>query len=244
MNDVLTTEYINFIKNGELGNNMLHLVDIIEKMEGNRTFVDIGVESGKSSKVLLHGSLANNNKVYGVDPIPAVGIPGILDHPNYTFIKKDSVAAGREWSSGKIDIAFIDSIHVKPQVMCELYYWWDLVKTGGYLVFHDTEWGMKKDHDYYIHKSDHPCAGRRPGNKGMGCDFYAGKTWETPEYAIFDFFNITDLNYEDDIIKCNHYTSSLGMTYIQKKKDFDYKSKLNNWANIENDRQSILKCFI
>src|SRR5688572_29090202 len=97
MNDLLSPEYMNFIKNGELGENMLHLVDIIEQREGNQVFVDIGVETGKSSKVLLHGSIANNNRVYGVDPIPTIGISGILDHPNYTIIKQDSVTTGRDW---------------------------------------------------------------------------------------------------------------------------------------------------
>lgn len=245
MNDLLTSDYINFLKNGELGENILHLVDIIEKREGTQVYVDIGVESGKSSKVLLHGSYVNGTKVYGIDPIPTIGIDGILNHPNYTLLKQDSVVAGREWNNGEVDIAFIDSIHVKPQVMMELYYWWDLVKIDGWLVFHDTEWGMNKPNGY-IHKPDHPCAGRKPGNSGLGYDFYAGRGWETPEYAIFDFFKLQDLNVENEYIKSLHYPDSLGMTFIQKKQNFDYKNLISQdqWQKTELERQSILKSFI
>ncbi len=238
MNDLLTPEYINFIKNGELGENMLHLVDIIEHREGNQVFVDIGVETGKSSKVLLHGALANNNRIYGIDPIPTIGIPGILDHPNYQILKQDSVTAGRDWVNEKVDVAFIDSIHAKEQVMLELFYWWSLVKVGGWAVFHDTNWAG------YIHKPDHPCAGKKPGNSGLGYDFYQGIAWETPDKAILEFFKISSLNHEDENIRAWHYPDSLGMTYIQKKTDFNFRTLTNNWNELESRRQILLKSFI
>lgn len=238
MNDLLTPDYLNFIKNGELGENMLHLVDIIEHREGNQIYVDIGVESGKSSKVLLHGAHANGTRVFGIDPIPTIGIPGILDHPNYQILKQDSVTAGRDWVNGKVDITFIDSIHAKEQVMMELFYWWNLIKVGGWAVFHDTNWAG------YIHKPDHPCAGKKPGNSGLGYDFYQGIAWETPDKAILEFFKITNLNHEDANIRAWHYPDSLGMTYIQKKTDFDFKSLTNNWNELEARRQILLKSFI
>ncbi len=238
MNDLLTPEYINFIKNGELGENMLKTIEIIEQRGGNNTFVDIGVETGKSSKVLLHGALANNNKIFGVDPIPCISIPGILDHPNYTMLKKDSVTTGRDWLHGKVDIAFIDSIHAKEQVLMELFYWWDLIEVGGWAIFHDTNWSG------YIHKPNHPCAGKKPGNSGLGYDFYQGIAWETPDKAILSFFKIEDLNHKDQNIECFHYPDSLGMTYICKKTNFDYKSLTTNWSEIENKRQILLKSFI
>lgn len=238
MQDLLTKEYIDFIKNGELGENTLDLISIIEGSQGNEIYVDIGVETGKSSKVLLHGAFSNNNKVYGIDPIPVIGIDGILNHPNYTLIKKDSVVAGREWDKGNVDIIFVDSIHAKEQVMMELFYWWDLIKVGGWAVFHDTQWFD------YIHKFDHPCAGKKPGNSGLGYDFYQGIAWETPDKAILEFFKIPDLNHKDQNIECKHYSPSLGMTYIQKKNNFDYKSLTKNWEEIESRRQILLKSFI
>lgn len=238
MNDLLSPEYLNFIKNGELGENMLHLVEIIEGRGGNQTFVDIGVESGKSSKVLLHGAHANGNKVFGIDPIPTIGIAGILDHPNYTLLKQDSVTAGRDWQHGQVDIAFIDSIHAKEQVMMELFYWWDLIKVGGWAVFHDTNWAG------YIHKPGHPCAGKKPGNSGLGYDFYQGIAWETPDKAIMKFFDIGVLDFSNEFIESKHYPGSLGMTFIQKKSYFNFKAMINNWDEIEARRQILLKSFI
>jgi len=244
MNDNLTQQEIATLIDGELGENILHLVKLIETFSGNHTFVDLGVETGKSSKVLLHKALEKNNKVYGVDPIKGIGIDGIMNHPNYTFLQKDSVSVGAEWTNARPTIVFIDSVHVYPQVMRELYYWWDLVEVGGWLVFHDTEWGYGKPNGY-IHKANHPCAGRKPGNTGLGCDVYAGKAWKTPEYAVMDFFRIQNLDIENEYIKSIHHPSSLGMTYIQKKKEYDYKALVdaNVWNLLEKDRQTVLACF-
>ena len=234
------------LKNGELGHNIGKLIEIRDSFGKNNLFVDIGVEGGKSSRILLDNAIENNNHVCGIDPIKDPGISDILQNPNYIFLQKDSVASGKDWKYKKPNIVFIDSIHVKPQVLSELKYWWDITNIGGWLEFHDTEWGMKKEKDYYIHKSGHCCAGKRPGNTGLGYDFYAGKGWETPEYAIFDFFKIKELNIENDIIKSIHMPDSLGMTFIQKKKEYNYKSIINekNWEIIESDRQSILKSFM
>lgn len=238
MDDTLTQQYIDFIKNGELGENALLLINIIEKMDGSKKFVDLGVETGKSSKILLSNASNKNNIIYGIDPIPTVSIPGILDHPNYRFVRKDSVVAGRDWDQGKVDIIFVDSIHAKEQVMMELYYWWDLLNAGGWIVFHDTEW------ENYIHKADHPCAGKKPGNSGLGYDFYQGIAWQTPDKAVKEFFKISSLSHKDGNIDCDHFSPSLGMTYIHKLKDFDYKSLTSNWSEIESNRQILLKSFI
>jgi hypothetical protein len=238
MDDKLDQNYINFLVDGELGENMLHLVNYIDVMPPNKILIDLGVETGKSSKVLLHKALEKNNRVFGIDPIPSVTIPGILTHPKYTFIPKDSVSTGRDWPHGKVDVVFVDSIHAKEQVMMELYYWWDLLNEGGWVVFHDTAW------QNYIHKPNHPCAGKKPGNTGLGYDFYQGRAWQTPDYAVKEFFKIDSLNYEDQYIKSMHYPTSLGMTYINKKKHFDYKSLTPNWEEIEANRQILLKSFI
>lgn len=245
MNDNLTPENIEFLKDCELGDNIFHLIPIIESYK-NKTFVDIGVETGKSSKVLLHKSIENNNKVYGIDPIPVISIDGIKDHPNYTILKDDSVEVGKNWSFAKPSIVFVDSIHVKPQVMMELYYWWDLLEIGGWMVFHDTNWGMKKETGYYIHKPSHRSAGKRPGNSGQGYDFYAGKAWETPEYAIFDFFKTNTQDLETNDFKSIHHPNSLGMTYMQKKSSFDFKplTSTDEWLQHATDRKEILKVFM
>jgi len=237
INDTLDQNYINFLKNGELGENSLLMVDLVNQDPGNSIYVDLGVESGKSSKLLLHRAIEKNNKVFGIDPVPAISIPGILDHPNYTYIAGDSVSVGSTWTHGRPKIVFVDSVHAQEQVLRELYYWWDLLVVGGFLVFHDTNW------QGYIHKFDHPCAGRGAGTSGKGYDVYAGRAWETPDKAIKAFFHINGLQGENDVIKIDHFPDSLGMTYLQKKKEFNYNVLIPNWAEIETNRQILLACF-
>lgn len=238
MNDNLNKDFIDFLIDGELGENVANLIKLIDDEKcRNKVLIDLGVESGKSSKVLLHKAQERNNRVFGVDPIMGIGIDGIMNHPNYTFLKKDSVSVGAEWLDQRPFIVFVDSVHAKEQVLRELYYWWDLVEVGGWIVFHDTQW------EGYIHKWNHSCAGKKAGNTGLGYDFYLGKAWETPDKAVKAFFNIADLNYEDDIIKSTHFPTSLGMTFIQKKKENNYKSNISNWPAIESERQRLLSCF-
>lgn len=243
----LTQNDINILVEGELGINSLKFIDIVNNIGNNKKLVDIGVETGKSSKILLNNAIEKNNIVYGIDPIPAMG-QDILDNPNYKYIPEDSVKIGSEWKNGNVDIIFFDSVHIKPQVMRELYYWWDLLNVGGWAIFHDTNWSWldsNGNRQYYIHKSTHPCAGKKAGNRAMGCDTYIGRNWETPDYAIKEFFNIPLLNFENDIISCVNGPESLGMTFIHKKQNYDYKNNIKSefWDMYERDRQSVLKCF-
>lgn len=208
--------------------------------------VDIGVYEGASSRVMIDMSIENNNKVYGIDPIPGFN----SSNPNYTYIKDDSVLIGKEWDKGQVDLVFFDSVHAKEQVLCELYYWWDLIKVGGTAVFHDTSW------DGYIHKVGHCAAGKKTGNSALGYDSYGGIDWATPDKAVEEFFgvmlnaeerDIEDDNfvtiYEDEIIKVVTNYALLGMTFIEKKMNFDYKSNIDNWGEIFTKRDILLSFF-
>lgn len=234
----LSEQDIAALKDGELGHNISRFIDIRKSFGKNNFFVDIGVESGKSSRILLDDAVDQNNFVCGIDPIKDPGISDLIANPNYIFLKKDSVTAGKEWRFTKPNIVFIDSIHAKEQVLMELHYWWDLLNVGGWAIFHDTQW------EGYIHKANHCCAGKKPGNSGLGYDFYAGTAWETPDKAVLKFFNIPSLNYEDEFITSIHMPDSLGMTFIHKKKDKDFKAAISNWSEIESNRQKLLACFM
>jgi cephalosporin hydroxylase len=226
------------LKDGELGHNISKLIEIRDSFGSNNFFVDIGVEGGKSSRILLDDAIAKNNYVCGIDPIRDPGISDILQNPNYIFLQKDSVVSGRDWSFARPNIVFVDSIHAKEQVMMELRYWWDLLNVNGWVVFHDTQW------EGYIHKANHSCAGKKPGNSGLGYDFYAGVAWATPDKAVKEFFKLESLDYEDEFIKSIHMPDSLGMTFIHKKKDKDFKALTENWEEIESNRQKLLACFV
>jgi hypothetical protein len=240
----LQKEDVDWLVDGELGINSLKLIDIVNSFS-NSIFVDIGVETGKSSMILLDNAIEKNNFVFGIDPLKNIR-QDILINTNYRFIQDDSVEVGKNWNNGKVSIVFIDSVHVKPQVMRELYYWWDLVKVGGWLVFHDTNWNWKDENGqehHYVHKHNHRNAGKRPGSKSRGCDTYDGVDWPTPDYAIKEFFNINKLTIKTPHIISEHCPESLGMTFIKKRKDYNFKSYINNWDEIESDRQRVLKYF-
>ena len=235
---ILNDSYKSELIQGELGINSVKFLQIKDSLGENNIFVDLGVETGKSSRILLDKALQKNNTVFGVDPHLYQGyINDCLSDPNYIFIKEDSVSTGENWSHARPNLVFVDTVHAKEQVMRELYYWWDLLKVNGYLIFHDTNW------ETYIHKPNHPCAGKRPGNTGLGYDFYSGIAWETPDKAIKEFFNISELDYEDDFIKVEHGPDDLGMVFLFKKQENNYKSRINNWEDIEVRRQILLSNF-
>ena len=223
------------------------LHDIISNIK-NSILVDIGVCEGASSSVMGKTVVENNNQIFGIDPIqPRYNV---AQAANYTYIKDDSVLIGRNWDKGQTGLVFFDSVHAKEQVLCELFYWWELMKVGGTGVFHDTSWSG------YIHKPGHDCAGKLTGNSGKGYDTYGGINWETPDKAVDEFFNISldcpDRNinndwfillYEDENIRVETNYALLGMTFITKKRHHDYKSNINNWSEVFKRRDILLSFF-
>ena len=212
----------------------------------NGILVDIGVYEGASSRVMIDSALVNNNNIYAIDPVPSFN----STNPNYTYIKDDSVEVGKEWNKTKADLVFFDSVHAKEQVLCELYYWWELIKENGLAIFHDTSWAG------YVHKAGHSCAGKLTGNSGLGYDSYGGIDWETPDKAVEEFFHIPlntptrDIEndtfiplYEDEYIKVETNYALLGMTLIKKKKHWDYRTNISNWEDIFTKREILLSSF-
>ncbi len=246
MNNYLSEREVEGIRNSELGyastNKFISITDEIK----NGILVDVGVYQGKSSLLMINKSNQDNNKVYGIDPMPYFN----CSHPKYTYIKDDSVKIGKEWANGPVDLVFFDSVHAEEQVLCELFYWWELIKEGGYGIFHDTSW------EGYVHKPGHHAAGKMPGNSRKGYDSYGGIDWGTPDKAVNRFFNVNlspdfrDINndsiqfiYEDEYIKVETNFDSLGMTFIKKKKNFDYKPNVEDWDGIFKKREILLSFF-
>ena len=139
-------------------------------------------------------------------------------HPNYQFILGDSVTVGKNWTD-EIGGVFIDTLHIKEQVLCELYYWYKFVEKGGFIIFHDTNWPLGKN------------------------DIYDGVVWDRVEYAIQDFFNIKNLNYEDEFIKVDNYPESWGMTIVEKKQNKNFIENISNWSQIFNSRNRLINFF-
>ena len=240
MFDFLSKSMIDELINGELGINVIRFMEIVDSMGDNNTFVDLGVETGRSSKILLNNAIAKKNKVIGVDPIPCID-PSVLLNPNYKYLNEDSVSAGEKLSCNKnyfVSIVFVDSIHAKEQVLCETKAWWPLILEGGWIIYHDTSWNG------YVHKPNHPCAGKLTGNTGKGYDNYGGVAWETPDVAVKEFFGLKSLqNYDDGFIHVEHNAMDLGMTFIQKKKHKDYENNIKDWNYIKSRRRYLLESF-
>lgn len=199
----MTEERQNYVRQTDLGNNGILFYEKIKPLY-NSKMVDLGVRYGVSSSIMLEDSFIKNNYVYGVDVVNTVD-PGVLNHSRYKLLVTDSITAAKNWSEGSIDVLFVDTLHIKEQVLNELYYWMPFVKENGLVVFHDTNWPQDK------------------------FDHYKGKYWDRPEEAVKAYFNTTDLNTENDFFTASHYPESWGMTFIQLKKKSDSFGKNVDW---------------
>ena len=201
----------------DLGVNSKELYDIVSKYN-NSTFVDLGVRSGVSSEIMLLSSIENNNQVFGVDVDWSLFNKSLNQYPNYTKILGDSSTVGKYWNR-PINGLFVDTFHIKEQVMTELYFWYPHVLEGGFIAFHDTNWPEGKN------------------------DIYGNIIWDRPEDGIKSFFGVDLLNYEDDFIKMKNYPESWGMTIIEIKKKKDYISNFTDWDLVLSKRDYLISLF-
>src|SRR5579872_6438868 len=96
-----------------------------------KVLVDLGVWAGHSSRILLDVARSRGGIVYGIDnELSGVNKSLGLD-PHYQLIIGDSVTVGKRWQGPRPDFIFVDTIHTKEHVLCELYYWYDLIAVGG-----------------------------------------------------------------------------------------------------------------
>jgi cephalosporin hydroxylase len=201
----------------DIGINATSLYEIVSKHK-NTIFVDLGVRTGISSEIMLLDSHVNNNKVIGVDVDWSMLKPSVKSNPNYTTILGDSSTVGKYWDK-KISGLFVDTFHIKEQVLSELYFWYPHIKEGGFIAFHDTNWP----------EGQH--------------DVYGGITWDRVEEGVKSFFNIDSLNYEDEHIKMSNHPLSWGMTIVEIKKKKDYVSEFPNWKEIIDRRNHLISLF-
>ncbi len=87
---MISENELNFIKS-ELGDvsskRLMELTDSIQ----NGILVDIGIYEGASSRIMINNSINNNNIIYAIDPVNPIFNS---NHPNYNYIKDDSVYVG------------------------------------------------------------------------------------------------------------------------------------------------------
>lgn len=204
------------LESTDLGINVHKLYEKASQVK-NGNFVDLGVRSGVSSEIFLLTS-DQNNKILGIDVDWNFINPSILINSNYTQYIGDSVTAGKNLEI-IVDGLFIDTFHIKEQVMCELYYWYDKVIENGFIAFHDSHWPEGKH------------------------DEYGDIKWGRVEEGIKDFFQLSELNYEDEFIKSEHYPESWGMTIITIKKKKNYVSLYKKWDEVFDRRNKLISLF-
>lgn len=187
----------------DLGINVYELYKRTSSIK-NGVLVDLGVRHGSSSEIMLIDSETNNNKVFGIDVDFTSTKTEVLRHQKYTSILGDSCTIGKNWKF-PINYLFIDTFHIKKQVMCELFYWYKHVVNGGYIIFHDSNWPEGK------------------------YDIYNGIKWDRVEDGIKNFFGVDELKYEDEFIKIENYPDSWGITIVTLKNKKDYVTEFKNW---------------
>jgi hypothetical protein len=203
--------------NTDLGVNSLNLYNIVSKYN-NAIFVDLGVRYGDSSMIMMIDSDIKKNKVFGVDVSFDSIDNSLKDNNRYEKILGDSVTIGKYWTK-KINGLFIDTFHIKEQVLSELYFWYPHIEEGGFIVFHDTNWPEGK------------------------YDIYGGVAWDRVEDGIKSFFGVDSLNYEDQYIKMLNYPESWGMTIVEIKKKKDYIESLLTWKEVFKKRNTLINIF-
>ncbi len=177
-----------------------------------------------------------DNDVYGVDVrFRHLGFD-LRHHPRYQRVRADSVTAGKCWRGPRVDAVFIDTLHVSPQALCELYLWQPLVRIGGLVIVHDTAW------------PDGVCDLGWSGSAQR-----AGMAWPTPDRAIAAFFGLEEqfrtgkhvgFRYETRDISVTHYPESYGMTFVRMKRRVDFRAQITAWDRIFADRERVIRTVL
>lgn len=132
---------------------------------GYKTGVEIGVERGAYSKVLCEANPEAH--VTGVDPLQAYG--GYREHVsqerldgfynevmdkmkphNYSFIRKFSLDAVREFGDNSLDFVYINGNHDFQNTTNDIAEWSKKVRVGGIVAGHDFTRNKKKDYKCHV----------------------------------------------------------------------------------------------
>ena len=112
-----------------------HLFPLIEKIN-NPIILELGVQSGRSTKRFLDICMKNNGKLYSID---IDDCSEVSKDPNWSFFKTrdDNFEFIKSKIPKKIDVLFIDTLHEAKHVEKIIYGYYDLIKVGGYIFIDD-----------------------------------------------------------------------------------------------------------
>lgn len=104
----------------------------------DKTVVELGTETGWSTRALLAAVNDSGGHLYSVDILDFGGI--LKGEPNWTFILGTSLEVAKTWHR-KVDHLFIDTVHTFNNTFAELRTWYPFISERGVISLHDTEYG-------------------------------------------------------------------------------------------------------
>lgn len=110
--------------------------------------LELGVRWGNSSCAFLLGAHDAGGHLYSIDINPVPDMVPFKNDERWSFLRADDLSLDAEiWARDNIefflngyDILFIDTSHYLAHTLAELNIYVPLVKKGGVVFMHDTEW--------------------------------------------------------------------------------------------------------
>ena len=119
--------------------------DIVNKLENNSVFIEVGVYEGKSLAYFLV-EMINANKKFQVTAVDSFTFDGLLKKFQINMqplIKEFDIIIDQSWNADdyfedeSVDVVFLDADHVYENVKKDIPAWWPKIKKGGILAGHD-----------------------------------------------------------------------------------------------------------
>jgi hypothetical protein len=100
--------------------------------------VVLGVCGGGDCLYMLDGH--SEGQVHGIDvaydhPVQILTIKGL--HPNFKFVKGDSIESAKDYANKSVDLLFIDTIHLYEHTMAEYNAWKPKMVDAGIICLDD-----------------------------------------------------------------------------------------------------------
>ena len=117
------------------------LAEIAKKLPPWPVIINIGADVGCSTLTLLE--TCPDATIFSIDVRPCeaekrnISLAGLPESQVIRILGK-SESTGFLWENVcKVNLVFVDGDHSKEGVLAVIRAWWDHIKKGGYLVFHD-----------------------------------------------------------------------------------------------------------
>lgn len=117
------------------------LVPEVQKLEPGQTYVEIGVDSGRSFATAYY-STKTGVETFGVDnrnTHEREHVWGELSFPSYSFIHGASADIAKIWGVFPIHVLFIDGDHSYDGVKTDIDSWFPFMSSYGVMLFHDYD---------------------------------------------------------------------------------------------------------